>query len=572
MIAAIYARKSTDQTGVSDEARSVARQVEHAKAYAARKGWAVDDAYVFVDDGISGAEFAGRPGFVRLMNALKPRAPFQVLVMSEESRLGREAIETAFAVKQLVTAGVRLFFYLEDRERTLDSPTDKLLMHVAAFADELEREKARQRTFDAMIRKARAGQVTGGRTFGYDNFDVMTTGPDGQPHRSHVERRINGAEAAVVRRIFELSAEGRGMTTIAKLLNGQGARPPRPQLGRPAAWASSSVREILHRRVYRGEVTWNATRKRNQWGVKQQRARPEREWLRVPAPDLRIVDDALWKASHARMDSVRTAYMRGTKGRLFGRPRTGTESKYLLTGFCRCGACGGGMFLHTRGGKVRRALYACTGYHKRGRSVCQNNLEVPMDLADRAVIAGIRDTVLRPAIVDAALEEALRMLAEPTPGAARADALEAELTTLGGEIERLVTAMAAGGDLPALVEGLRARERRRQDVVEQLAGARQEAPRRFNQVELKAELRRRLRGWRALLLRNVPEARALLRLMLPEPIIFTPDVAGERRGYRFRARVHVGRLLSGVIDPTSVASPGGRDDVYDVPAVAWFAA
>jgi len=42
------------------------------------------------------------------------------LIMSEESRLGREAIETAYALKQLVTGGVRVFFYLEDRERTLD--------------------------------------------------------------------------------------------------------------------------------------------------------------------------------------------------------------------------------------------------------------------------------------------------------------------------------------------------------------------------------------------------------------------------------------------------------------------
>jgi DNA invertase Pin-like site-specific DNA recombinase len=83
--------------------------------------------------------------------------------MSEESRLGREAIETAYALKQLITAGVRVFFYLEDRERTFDSPTDKLLMSVIAFADELEREKARQRTYDAMQRKARAGHVTGGR-------------------------------------------------------------------------------------------------------------------------------------------------------------------------------------------------------------------------------------------------------------------------------------------------------------------------------------------------------------------------------------------------------------------------
>lgn len=69
----------------------------------------------------------------------KPRPAFQVLVMSEESRLGREAIETAYALKQLVQAGVRVFFYLEDRERTLDSPTDKIMLSLTTFADELER-------------------------------------------------------------------------------------------------------------------------------------------------------------------------------------------------------------------------------------------------------------------------------------------------------------------------------------------------------------------------------------------------------------------------------------------------
>ncbi len=43
MIAAIYARKSTEQNGVADEEKSVARQIEHARAYAARKGWTVDE-------------------------------------------------------------------------------------------------------------------------------------------------------------------------------------------------------------------------------------------------------------------------------------------------------------------------------------------------------------------------------------------------------------------------------------------------------------------------------------------------------------------------------------------------
>jgi len=126
MIAAVYARKSTEQSGISEEAKSVTRQIEHAKIYAPRRGCTVADEYVYSDDGISGAEFSKRPGFLRLMNALKPRPPFQALIMSEESRLGREAIETAWALKQIITAGVRVFYYLEDRERTLDSPTDKL--------------------------------------------------------------------------------------------------------------------------------------------------------------------------------------------------------------------------------------------------------------------------------------------------------------------------------------------------------------------------------------------------------------------------------------------------------------
>jgi DNA invertase Pin-like site-specific DNA recombinase len=84
MIAAIYARKSTEQSGVGEEEKSITRQVEHAKAYAAKKGWTIAEEYIYSDDGISGAEFMNRPGFLRMMNALKPRPPFQFLIMSEE--------------------------------------------------------------------------------------------------------------------------------------------------------------------------------------------------------------------------------------------------------------------------------------------------------------------------------------------------------------------------------------------------------------------------------------------------------------------------------------------------------
>jgi DNA invertase Pin-like site-specific DNA recombinase len=62
------------------------------------------------------------------------------------------------ALKQLSVAGVRCFSYLEDRELLMESATDKFLLGAVTFAADLEREKARQRTRDAMLRKARAGR------------------------------------------------------------------------------------------------------------------------------------------------------------------------------------------------------------------------------------------------------------------------------------------------------------------------------------------------------------------------------------------------------------------------------
>ena len=154
---------------VADEAKSVTRQVDNARAYAERKGWTVVDEHIYVDDGVSGAEFANRPGFMRLMNALKPQPPFDVVVVSELSRLGREQFETGYTLKQLSQAGVNVWSYLENRQVMLDSPTDKFLMSAMNFGADLERDKARQRTYDAMLTKAKAGHVTGGVCFGYRN-------------------------------------------------------------------------------------------------------------------------------------------------------------------------------------------------------------------------------------------------------------------------------------------------------------------------------------------------------------------------------------------------------------------
>jgi site-specific DNA recombinase len=556
--AAIYARKSTEQYGVADEQKSVARQVEHARQYAERKGWAVDEAAVFVDDGISGAEFANRPGFLRLMNALKPRPAFQVLIMSEESRLGREAIETAYALKQLVTGGVRVFFYLEDRERTLDSPTDKIMLSLTAFADELEREKARQRTYDAMLRKARAGHVTGGRVFGYDNVDVLD--PEGR--RRHVERRINEAEAIVVRRIFDLCAAGHGLRSIAKALNEDRVPAPRAQQGRPCAWVGTTIREVLYRDLYRGVVVWNKTRKRNAWGLERRSVKAATDWITFDAPHLRVITDAQWIAAHGRLEQTRQTYLRGTNGHLWGRPVDGHESKYLLTGMSRCGLCGGTMIVRSRShGKRRAYFYACSSFHHRGKAVCVNSLEMRLEDAEGAILTALERELLDPEILEAAAARAAaRVAAPPENMDTRRHTLETALAHTEAALGRLTQAVAEGGVVATLVQAIRDQERRRQALQAELRDL--ERPRLvpLNLTQLKARLREKSEEWQALLRKHAPIARQIVRKLVEGRIVFTPD--REARRYTFEVPGTVAAFFSGIVCPQAMASPTGFEPVF----------
>jgi site-specific DNA recombinase len=477
--------------------------------------------------------------------------------MSEESRLGRESIEVAYALKALVQAGVRVFLYLEDRERTIDSPTEKLLMNVAAFADELERERARQRTYDAMVRKARAGHVTGGRTFGYDNLEVGAE--DGR--RVYVELRVNEIEAAVVRRIFELYAGGLGLRSIAHRLNDDGAATPLPRrAGRPRGWAPSSVREILYRVTYRGQIQWGQTRKRDRWGVKKHLDRPEAEWIRFEAPELRIVDETLWARAHDRLDGVRQAYLRATSGKLWGRPSSGIESKYLLTGFAVCTACGGSLHVRTRShGRRRAAFYGCTSYHLRGRAVCTNALELPMDDTNTAVITGHEEELLHPDAIALGLTQALATLTAPAEP--REDLLRqvrTELADVDARIGRLTEAIQLGGALAPLVADLKTLTKRREQLVARSNGASGQRIEIADLLALEVELRGYLAQWTEMLHRHAQQARQMLRKLIDGRILVHPR-DGEAE---LEFRCNLGRLIARLVVPKAMVAPTGFEPVF----------
>ncbi len=558
MFAAIYARKSTEQTGVAHEAKSVARQVEHARAYAQKKGWVVADEHIYVDDGISGAEFAKRPGFVRLLNALAHRPPFQVLVMSEESRLGREMAETMGALKHLVTSGVRVFYYL-DKERTLDSPIEKAMMALETFGAELEREKARQWSRDAARHKAAHGYVAGGRCFGYRNVRTAA---------GHVVREVDPEEAAIVVRIFEMCRDGKGAARICQALNTEGARAPRAQQGRPKGWVPSSIRAVLHRTAYRGELLWGVGQKRDGWGQTKYSRRPETEWLRTRADHLRLVSDELWQAAHERLATSRQNYLRHTDGKLWGKPANGVESKYLLTGMATCGACGGGMLIYPRthgspGHRQRVYVYACP----RARvDLCANDLEVPMPVADAAALGIITDEVLAPEVVDLAIDKLMAMFdVAPDDAAARRARLTDGLRKVERELANLQAAVAAGEPMETLLAGIREREGRQRDLRLQLELLDEGPTVRAAAPQVRSEARRLLEEWVGLLGKHVATSRQLLRKMLDREhrFVFYPKREGAARWYELGVTPTLDRFLASMpMLKKAGTSPTGFEPVF----------
>src|SRR5262245_3693574 len=189
MVAAVYARKSTDQSGVADDQKSVTRQVDHARAYAARKDWTVADEHIYVDDGISGAEFANRPGLQAMLRAAESAA-FRVLIVAEQKALGRESFETNYTIKRLARAGVEIVEYVHGRSLTPKNWIDKVTTAVLSSVDEGHRQQTRERVHETMLRKFQAGHVVGSRVFGYRNVVVLDgDGQDRQRSRARSARR-----------------------------------------------------------------------------------------------------------------------------------------------------------------------------------------------------------------------------------------------------------------------------------------------------------------------------------------------------------------------------------------------
>ena len=326
---ALYARVSSDRQDVD---LSVAAQLRALRDFARKNNYVV--AREYVDEAESG-RIADRPQFRRMLDdAVKPNPPFQEILVWKFSRFTRKR-EHAVAFKSMLRRrGIRVVSVTEQADGT---PTGKLLEAIIESVDEFYSENLAQEMVRGMREAASRGfRVTPNVPFGYQKVYVQ----DGARKRARLE--VNRKAAPLIRRIFDMAAQGRSTLDITKTLNAEGIPSPRGK-----KWLKRSVHNMLNNEVYTGTLVWGTNARNGAPPVRVKRAFP----AIVPRGKFEQV------ASLLRSRATKVEHPRRT------------SSPYPLSGLVKCRACRKALTAsEAKGGKY--TYYVHHSLLKMGKGAC----------------------------------------------------------------------------------------------------------------------------------------------------------------------------------------------------------
>ncbi|WHX79089.1 recombinase family protein [Priestia flexa] len=333
---AIYARVSTEEQ--ASEGYSINAQLQTLRQYANLYNWEIADEYV--DEGISGKNITGRPAMQRLVADVE-HDKFQAVLVWKISRLSRNMLDTLTLLDKFEDFGVKFISYSENFDT--GSPIGRLVVQLMASIAEMERNTLSENVKLGMKQRALEGSWNGGVIFGYDSIEK--------------ELVINKEEAEVVRMIFTLYSQGKGLKAIANQLNKNGYRTKRDR-----HFSINGVATILDNPVYNGKISWL---KVENWDKKRRRGRNDNPIL-VEGQHEAIINDELWILVQSRRKS------KSFKQRQSNEP-------FLLSSILRCPDCGQGMvpsittYTLSDGTKRKHRYYVCSDFHNKGSAACKAN-------------------------------------------------------------------------------------------------------------------------------------------------------------------------------------------------------
>lgn len=462
MKAAIYARYSSEnqrEASIEDQARNCERACS-------QHGFQIT--HRFDDQAMSGAK-VDRPGYLALLEAARQHE-FDIIIVDEVSRLWRDQEEQWRAVKLLEFRGIHILG-VSDGINT-QAGGYRLLLSIRGAMNEEARREVAWRTHRGQEGQARKGYNAGGRLYGYRNVPEYHPNEKdhlGRPVVVAVRREVEPEQAKWVLWIFERYAGGWVPRKIADELNKLGVSSPGSTWARKVArrcngWAASGIYGdqkkgfgILFNPLYAGRYIWNRTKRviNPETNGRQHKLRPESEWLVQEMPELRIVPEDLWQRVQARRR--REANEAAARGRHPGGP----PARYLLSGFLRCGVCGGSYVM------MNGRYYGCGTHKDRGSSICPNSKRIPRIVAEQKLLAGVKQKLLSPENIQLFRKELVKAIAAEER-AERDDTRRRRLAQVEQEIANIVQAIKAGAYSQVLQAELARLEAEREKLSEAL--------------------------------------------------------------------------------------------------------
>lgn len=417
MRAAIYARYSSDLQSPN----SIGDQLRECREHAAQQGWTV--AREFSDAAISGASLV-RSGMQDLL-AFAGSGNCDVVLAEALDRISRDQADVATIFKQLTYLDVSLVTIAE-------GTVNEMHVGLKGTMNALYLKNLADNTRRGLRGRVEAGKSGGGLCFGYEvvhhsNVDSRQAGRG--------ELKINAEEAAIVRRIFHEYASGLSPRVIAKRLNAESIRAPRR-----AAWGPSTIlgnvsrgTGILNNELYVGRRVWNRLRYRKnpQTGKRGSRLNRSEDWTVTEVPDLRIVSDEQWGAVKARQDDIRRAVSAGRNIGRANRPR------FLFSGLMRCGACGSGFVV------VSRGRCGCRG--RRDQGICENRQTITVAEIEQRVLRALQERFFEPGPTEIFFREfAIAVNEVRRETRLRASERQREQAQIDRDLHRLIQAIKDG--------------------------------------------------------------------------------------------------------------------------------
>jgi site-specific DNA recombinase len=441
---ATYARVSTDKQSALSPADQVRKCKEYASVHALTF---LDGDHIYIDEGFSGTG-SDRPAFQRLLAAANsiPR-PFDIILCDDTSRFSRSLSEALSIINKLAFQEVRVIFVSQDIDSSSEQADVQMTVH--SLVDSLYVKELAKKTHRGMEGRVLRGLHSGGKCYGYSAV------PCGEGESKRLV--INEQQATVVRRIFQMSAGGASLKTIAKQLNSECVQPPRSRKGRRSTWCPTAIRAMLKRELYKGERIWNKSQFRKYPGTNKRRSKPrtENQWTRIRQPELAIVSEDLWNSVQMRLDFF--ADKCRSQRPLGLLPRSLTND-YLFSGLLKCSECGGNMVISTGGGTHRHPKYACSNRINRG--TCSNDLYIRRDELEEELLRNLHIEILQPEAIELAIAEFGRQLSSSLASiSGELVQMRQQKEKLEGEIQNFMAAIAEHGHSKYILGEIATREK-----------------------------------------------------------------------------------------------------------------